>query len=853
MINFFKSFHKNSKISKYTNGLALAGFLIVFAAIPATVILVQRAEEASRQDAQAAGRDPLKWPFPKTSIWNMPLGDQAIYKPIGFTNAQYITIDEDVIVMTPTAPQRTLYFNGHWTDRCVQSGTTTTVPIPDSYTVPDANPNWTPNFAGAFLLPDGRTIVQGNPVARCTAGGPVTAGWRAPNDDIISGTGIRGGHGGSGMSSLGGAIRKGELLSVDPIRHVLKINIDCQKWCTQSAGPEGGPGYRWPAVNADSYAIGGSNGYGRLGNATPGLMMGSLLAIPTSVDINSLGLTTNVAKKVAWTMQNYGAYVVDDAYDPGNWYVHALDIEKGVNEELLASPGGFDLDANSGTWYNDIMKIFNKLAIVDNNSSTNVGGPGNRLQPLAPDFDTGGTNPPPPPPPPPPVNPPPPPTSTGYTIDQLVSDMNGTTQGVFCPGYEGWDFPNRGDGLPSNFETINGSQVTGWGTVQWQTCGVRASGVRIQLQNYKMYGWTGSNWVTYGGQPGDWCVTSNIDTGSGFSSDCNNTGTISSPNYAMPNSQRAIHWATARLSVQGGTKCFVNYYEAKSSGSAALMVNAGADDIDPSATIQPRHYVSRYKLINTTTWTPIAGSNCPETVLRGNPPPGFSGGTTNPPPPPPPPSGALIWCEAESATVISPMLKGNDTSASGGSYLYTTGTDTSNVPPVGTGSASFTINVPSAGNYVLWTRVRYVDGEQNSHFVRFNNSTSYIVVGNDDVFGSYRWVNFRDANPSSVITVNLSAGNNTISFFGREANTRIDKILLTTDTNFVPSGTGSTANCSLVNSKKPGDINGDNLVNSSDLTLIISKWGSTDPAADLNNSGRVDSSDLALVIANWGK
>lgn len=441
--------------------------------------------------------------------------------------------------------------------------------------------------------------------------------------------------------------------------------------------------------------------------------------------------------------------------------------------------------------------------------------------------------------------------AVSYSIDQLVADMNGTTQGVFCPGYEGWDFPNRGDGLPSNFEEIEGTQVTGWGTAQWKTCGVQSSDVRWQIQNYKMWGWNGSSWITYGGQPGDWCSITLIDTGTLVGS-CSNSGTTSSPNYAMPNAQRAIHWATARLSVQNGTKCFVNYYEAKSSGSAALMVNAGADDIDPSAGIQPRHYVSRYKAINTTDWTPIGGSNCPETVLRSNPPPGF--GTTNPPPPPPPPPPPVsaIWCEAESATTISPMIKGSgDSSASNGGYIYTTApSDTTNVPPVGTGSASMTFNIPTTGTYTLWTRVRYVDGEQNSHFVRFNNSSSYIVVGNDDVFGSYRWVNYRDANTSSLITVSLTAGNNTIHFYGREPNTRIDKILLTTDTSFVPSGTGSSANCS-VSSGQIADVNGDGKVNVLDLIFITQRWNTSDPTADLNDDNTVNVLDLVYITSRW--
>jgi len=53
-----------------------------------------------------------------------------------------------------------------------------------------------------------------------------------------------------------------------------------------------------------------------------------------------------------------------------------------------------------------------------------------------------------------------------------------------------------------------------------------------------------------------------------------------------------------------------------------------------------------------------------------------------------------------------------------------------------------------------------------------------------------------------------------------------------------------------------GDLNGDGVVNVSDLLLLLAAWGPCDPAkacpSDLNDDGAVNVSDLLLLLANWG-
>lgn len=52
----------------------------------------------------------------------------------------------------------------------------------------------------------------------------------------------------------------------------------------------------------------------------------------------------------------------------------------------------------------------------------------------------------------------------------------------------------------------------------------------------------------------------------------------------------------------------------------------------------------------------------------------------------------------------------------------------------------------------------------------------------------------------------------------------------------------------------PSDLNGDNVVDVSDLLLLLGSWGSCSGCtADLNSDGFVDVSDLLILFANWGE
>ena len=49
-----------------------------------------------------------------------------------------------------------------------------------------------------------------------------------------------------------------------------------------------------------------------------------------------------------------------------------------------------------------------------------------------------------------------------------------------------------------------------------------------------------------------------------------------------------------------------------------------------------------------------------------------------------------------------------------------------------------------------------------------------------------------------------------------------------------------------------GDLNGNSVVNVTDLLIVIDQWGLTNSPADVNEDGIVDVTDLLIVIGNWG-
>jgi len=111
------------------------------------------------------------------------------------------------------------------------------------------------------------------------------------------------------------------------------------------------------------------------------------MAIPASVPLSTLGLSspTGPGMQLAWTLQNYGAYIVDSC--GAQYEISAEDGPAGSKNAEFLADWGYPLDdriASNTPWTNDFQKCMVALQLVDNNAPATRGGGGTPLQPLAP-------------------------------------------------------------------------------------------------------------------------------------------------------------------------------------------------------------------------------------------------------------------------------------------------------------------------------------------------------------------------------------------------------------------------------------------------------------------------------------
>lgn len=126
------------------------------------------------------------------------------------------------------------------------------------------------------------------------------------------------------------------------------------------------------------------------------------------------------------------------------------------------------------------------------------------------------------------------------------------------------------------------------------------------------------------------------------------------------------------------------------------------------------------------------------------------------------------------------------------------------VPPAtdyGTVS-NLSVNITTAGTYRIWTRMAAANSSNNTYLLEVDNNTCFTVGGSTVptyasgatthfTSGINNWVN--QTSTGSTVSMSLGVGTHTFELIGNAPGVVVDRLIVTSSTTCVPSGTGD--NC----------------------------------------------------------
>lgn len=183
------------------------------------------------------------------------------------------------------------------------------------------------------------------------------------------------------------------------------------------------------------------------------------------------------------------------------------------------------------------------------------------------------------------------------------------------------------------------------------------------------------------------------------------------------------------------------------------------------------------------------------------------------------------------------------------------------LPETDYGTVTISATVSTSGTYRIWTRMAAPNSTDNSYFLEVDGSTCYTVGGSSVPIytegsqtrfqaGTVNWQSRTTSN--AQIDVSLSAGAHTLKLIGIAAGVAVDRVIVTADTNCVPTGNGD--NCA--NVYIAADINMDTKIDYRDFSLLASKYtqsGSGLGRTDINSDGVINELDLSILASRWGQ
>ena len=320
----------------------------VVTAIAAAVLVACVPLGAQPLDGQGR-RDPWLWPFVSSSEWNAPLGSGARFAPADAPATRDILAGGAAIHAGEWSHPLYLARPGDPVVRVLDRENKRSFQV---HVPPGAKPD--PRSDGHMYVvdPSKRSVLEMIGVKRAADGDITTA--RAFKVDLYgTGTHMKDGKfpGIRAMdaSGMGGLIRVWEL-KARSIPHAVTFLLPYSRL---KHGPV------WPSAREDYWGFRDYKG---------NVPIGSLIAIPPTVDVTTLGLTPS-GLALARALQDYGAYCDDSA---------------GSSGIVVSAEGATEGMAELQDMRADFPKIHQYLRPVTNNTAATPGGGGTPRRPPAP-------------------------------------------------------------------------------------------------------------------------------------------------------------------------------------------------------------------------------------------------------------------------------------------------------------------------------------------------------------------------------------------------------------------------------------------------------------------------------------
>ena len=158
----------------------------------------------------------------------------------------------------------------------------------------------------------------------------------------------------------------------------------------------------------------------------------------------------------------------------------------------------------------------------------------------------------------------------------------------------------------------------------------------------------------------------------------------------------------------------------------------------------------------------------------------------------PPARSVFVWREAEDARITEPMRIDSHDGASGGRFILTDDARSRNAPPHD-GVATYRLEVPEGGTYLLWGRVHIENQNADSFWIRMNGAR-WIRWNGIPAADRWHWSELHDSDEGNApLRFDLEPGSHTLEISYREPSSKLDRLLLTNDATYVPVGTGAAS------------------------------------------------------------